>query len=335
MILAVLALPLPARAQSVTEVYKRVKDSVVVIQTTERGPATRPGVVPAAEQGLGSGVLVDKDRVLTAAHVVQVAETILVQLPGGEAMSATVVASEPSADLALLKLERVPMTPVVATLGDSSTVEVGDQVLVVGAPLGMSHSLSVGHISARRMANKLYGGFSNAELLQTDAAVHPGNSGGPMFDMNGNVIGIVSHLIFGETGDGGLGFVVTSNMAKELVLSGKGMWSGIEGYMLEGELARIFQLPQARGMLVQRIAKDSPAAKIGLMAGHREARIGDEAFLVGGDVILAVQGIGLAEPGAAGRIREAIGSFQPGKPVTVVVLRGGRQIELEWTPPLH
>jgi len=332
MILAAVALAPPARAQSVTEVYKKVKDSVVVIQTSERGSSTRPGIVPALQKGMGSGVLVDTDRVLTAAHVVQVAESIIVQLPGGEAMSASVIASEPSADLALLKLERVPMAPVVAALGDSDAVEVGDQVLVVGAPLGMSHSLSVGYISARRTANNMFGGFSNAELLQTDAVVNPGNSGGPMFDMNGHVVGIVSHLIFGETGAGGLGFVVTSNMAKELLLSGKGTWTGVEGYLLDGELARIFQLPQARGNLVQRIAKDSPAAKIGLQAGNREATIGGETFLVGGDVILSVQGIGLAEPGAAGRIREAMAAFTPGKPVTVVVLRGGRLIELEWIP---
>jgi S1-C subfamily serine protease len=122
-------------------------------------------------------------------------------------------------------------------------------------------------------------------------------------------------------------------MAKALVLSGKAMWSGMEGYMLEGDLARIFQLPQARGVLVQRIASGSPAAKIGLQPGNRKAVIGGDEFLVGGDVILEVQGISLADSDAPSRVGEVLGSLAPGTPLTIIVLRGGRRIELEWTPP--
>jgi len=212
-------------------------------------------------------------------------------------------------------------------------VAIGDEVFVVGAPLGMSHTLSVGHVSGRRAAKNFYGGFSQAELLQTDASINPGNSGGPMFDMSGRVVGIVSHIIFGEAGAGGLGFVATSNMARDLLLSGKGTWTGMEGYVLEGELARVFQLPQARGVLVQRIAQGSPAAKIGLQPGNRHAKIGTEEFLVGGDVILSVQGISFADADALTRIRAAMSSQAPGKPLSVIVLRGGRRLELEWTPP--
>jgi serine protease Do len=327
------AVVVPARAESVAEIFKRVADTVVVIRTSERDAPERPGAVSAEEAGLGSGVLIDKDRVLTAAHVVQVADTISVQLAGGETLSARVIGSEPSADLALIQLERAPMKAQVANLGDSDAVQVGDQVLVVGAPLGMSSTLSVGHISGRRTPRKLFGGLSASELLQTDASINPGNSGGPMFDMNGNVIGIVSHIIFGEAGAGGLGFVATSNMAKALLLSGKTRWSGMEGYMLEGDLARIFQLPQERGLLVQRIAQGSPAAKIGLQPGTRKATIGGEEFLVGGDVILEVQGISLADPTAHARIGDAMATLAPGAPLSVIVLRGGRKLELEWTPP--
>lgn len=154
-----------------------------------------------------------------------------------------------------------------------------------------------------------------------------------MFDMTGRVVGIVSHIIFGEAGAGGLGFVATSNMAKDLLLSGKRTWSGMDGYVLEGEMARVFQLPQARGVLVQRIAQGSPAAKIGLQPGNRKATIGTDEFLVGGDVILEVQGISFADADAQARIRDALSSQTPGKPVSVIVLRGGRRLELEWTPP--
>ena len=330
---AMLASGVAARAETVGEVFKKVADAVVVIRTSESEAPGRPGEAATSEAGLGSGVLIDKDRVLTAAHVVQVADTITVQLVSGETLAAKVVSSEPSADLALIQLERVPMKYTIASLGDSDAVQVGDEVLVVGAPLGMSHTLSVGHISGRRVEQKLHGGFAGFELLQTDASINPGNSGGPMFDMSGNVVGIVSHIIFGEAGAGGLGFVATSNMAKALLLSGKAMWSGMEGYMLEGDLARIFQLPQERGVLVQRIAKGSPAAKIGLKAGDRKAIIGGDTFLVGGDVILEIHGISLAESGAHARVREALEALAPGTPITMIVLRGGRKIELEWTPP--
>jgi len=331
-VVAMVAAAVPARAESIAEIFKRVADSVVVIRTAEREAPDRPGAIATSEAGLGSGVLIDKDRVLTAAHVVQVADAISVQLASGETLSARVIASEPSADLALIQLERAPMKATIATLGDSDAVQVGDEVLVVGAPLGMSHTLSVGHISGRRIEHKLHGGFAGFELLQTDASINPGNSGGPMFDMGGNVVGIVSHIIFGEAGAGGLGFVATSNMAKTLLLSGKAMWSGMEGYMLEGDLARIFQLPQARGVLVQRIAKGSPAAKIGLQPGDRKATIGSEEFLVGGDVILEVHGISFADPDAHARLGEMLETLPPGTPLSIIVLRGGRKLELEWTP---
>jgi len=151
--------------------------------------------------------------------------------------------------------------------------------------------------------------------------------------MKGNVIGIVSHIIFGEAGAGGLGFVATSKMAERLLLSGKSTWTRMEGYLLAGEMARVLKLPQTSGVLVQRIAQDSPAAKVGLLPGNRWATIGDETFLVGGDVILEVQGISLADGDSGSRIRDAMAALTPGDPLSVVVLRGGRRLELQWTSP--
>jgi S1-C subfamily serine protease len=319
--IALILAPDATRAETVAEVFRKVAGSVVVIHASE-------GAEGAEDSEIGSGVLIAPDRVLTAAHVVQVANRIVVDV-GDQSIAARVVASEPSADVALLELQQAATGAPVATLGDSSAVQVGDQVLVVGAPLGMSRTLSVGHISGRRAARKLFGGFTGAEMLQTDASINPGNSGGPMFDMNGNVVGIVSHIIFQEAGAGGLGFVVTSNLAKDLVLSGQRMWSGMETYALEGDLARVFQLPQARGLLVQRVADGSPAARIGLLAGTKKATIGGESFFVGGDIILAVQGIDVSEADAAARIHEAVQERASTTPISVMVLRGGRQIELE------
>ncbi|HEX4824441.1 MAG TPA: trypsin-like peptidase domain-containing protein [Candidatus Polarisedimenticolaceae bacterium] len=327
MVLALVLLSRSARADSLSEVFKRVSNSVVEIHATER-TASGAGLVGTDDEEIGSGVLIEPDRVLTAAHVVQVATRIVVDV-AGESLRAQVVASETGPDLAVLKLERAPMKASVAKLGDSSAVQVGDEVFIVGAPLGMSKTLSVGHISGRRAAKGLLGGMLGAELFQTDASINPGNSGGPMFDMNGNVIGVVSHIIFQEAGAGGLGFVVTSNLAKELVLSGQTFWSGMEGVTLEGDMARIFQLPQPRGILVQRIAEGSPAARLGLLPGNKKAMIGDATFLVGGDVILAVQGIDVSDDDAGQKIREALSKHDPSASLSVVVLRGGRRIELE------
>ncbi len=330
-IVALLALT-PSFAAPLADVYERVKDSVVLIETIESLPPGDSGARLSAVGGLGSGVLVSAEgRVLTAAHVVQVAEVILVHLPAGETIGARVVTSEPWADVALLQLERPPAAPVVAAVGDSDRARVGDEVLVVGAPLGIGHTLTAGHISGRRAVSKLYGGFSTAELLQTDAAINPGNSGGPMFNLDGEVIGIVSHILSRSGGSEGLGFVVSSNVAHELLL-GRRRWTGMQGLVLEGPLARALQLPQSSGILVMRIAPGSPAARLGLVPGSLPARIGDDELLLGGDVILEVQGIPIGGAEAARRIEETLNSLKSGSQVSLVVLRGGRRIELVGEP---
>src|SRR3989442_6066316 len=145
------AAPLSATAQSLSEIFKRVNPAVVVVHTEEKEIPKSPGMEPVSVAGLGSGVLVSADgQVLTAAHVVQTADAIVVEFLTGEVLKARVVSSEPAADVALLQLERAPLDSPAARLGDSDVVEVGDQVFVVGAPMGISHTLTVGHISARR-----------------------------------------------------------------------------------------------------------------------------------------------------------------------------------------
>src|SRR5262249_55881749 len=144
----------------------------------------------------GSGVVISADgKVMTAAHVVHAMDEISVEALGGETVKGRVVASEPAADLSLVQLERVPAGVVAARLADSDAVRVGDQVIIVGAPYGLGHSLSVGWISARWPPNTVYRGMPLAEFFQTDAVINTGNSGGPMVNMAGDVIGIVSHNI--------------------------------------------------------------------------------------------------------------------------------------------
>lgn len=320
--------PAASEAQSLGEVFKRVNSSVVIIRTKEREVAA-DGRGPVSVPGLGSGVLISTDgKVLTAAHVVHTADTITVEFLGGAVVGARVVSSEPQADVSLLQLERVPPGAFVATLADSDAVEVGDRIFIVGAPYGIGHTLTVGHISARHKPNTVYSGMALAEFFQTDAAINQGNSGGPMFNMAGEVIGIVSHIISKSGGFEGLGFVVTSNMARRLLLEQKSFWTGLDGYVLSGDLAKAFNVPQPVGLLVQRVAEGSPAAAMGLRAGTMKATIDGRAITVGGDIILQVQGIPVDDHGAYERIQERLGRLHPGALVTITVLREGRQLQL-------
>ncbi|BAU48819.1 trypsin family protein [Sulfurifustis variabilis] len=325
---ALLAFPAASDARSYADVLERVNTSVVEIHTREQIVQNgTPQVVDVS--GIGSGVIVSADGlVITAAHVVQSADRIRVRFLGDIETGARIVASEPAADVALLRLDRLPPSARVARLGDSSKTRVGDEVFVVGAPYGMSHTLTVGHVSGRHQPRAVSGEFLEGELFQTDAAVNQGNSGGPMFNADGEVIGIVSHILTVSGGFEGLGFAVTSNLARRLLLEKRSFWSGLHGYWLEGEMARVFNLPQSRGLLVQRIAANSPASRIGLRAGAVEASIGDEDLYVGGDIILEVLGISLADPDGYRRVRERVAKLNTGERVTIRVLRGGEMLTL-------
>jgi S1-C subfamily serine protease len=319
----------PAAAETLGQVFRRVNGSVVVVRTKETEVVGRGRGTLTSVPGLGSGVLVSADgKVMTAAHVVQTADEITVEFLTGETTRARVIASEPRADVALLQLERVPEGVRLSALADSDKVEVGDEIFIVGAPYGISHTLTVGHVSGRHRPNTIYSEMARAEFLQTDAAINQGNSGGPMFNRAGEVVGIVSHIISKSGGFEGLGFVVTSNMARALLLDRRSFWSGVQGFVLRDDLAKIFNVPQPTGVLVQRVAAGSPAERTGLRAGTQKATIDGQTFLVGGDIILSIGGIPAGEPGSRERIAALRKLLGPGATLTTVVLRDGQRVEL-------
>ncbi len=176
-------------AQRLRDTFRRVKGTVVVVRTEQRGE----------DPALGSGVVISADgKVLTAAHVVQTADKISVQFADNQTSPARVIASSVLADVALLQLTEVPANAMFAKLGNSDEAEVGDEILVVGAPFGLSYTLTVGHISGRHlpgMKMRIMGRMATMEFFQTDAAINMGNSGGPMFNLDGEVIGIVSSIL--------------------------------------------------------------------------------------------------------------------------------------------
>jgi serine protease Do len=319
-----------ANAQELRDLFHQVKSSVVTVRTIEREitPQSKGELVKVP--GIGSGVLISADgKVMTAAHNVHTADRVVVEFTEGKEIPAEVIASMVTADVALLKLEWVPTDAVIARLGDSDQAEVGDQVFVVGAPYGLSHTLTAGHLSARHTDKTLIGGLRAVEMLQTDAAINKGNSGGPMFNMKGEVIGIVSNFFSQSGGFEGLGFAVTSNLARRLLLERNTYWSGLEGVVISGKIAEIFNVSQEAGLLVQRIAKGSPAELMGLRAGKLRATFGDREILVGGDIILIVAGYEISGDGKDfDKIHTRLSALRPGSQLVVKVLRGGKIIEL-------
>jgi S1-C subfamily serine protease len=321
------------QTQSLTQLFKQVSAAVVVVRTREHASLRRVGDTAertATIDGIGSGVLISADgKVVTAAHVVQLADAVSIEFPGHPAVSAQVLASDPAADVALLQLDSVPSGVTPAKLGDSDRAEVGDQVFVIGAPLGISRTLTVGHLSARRSPSEPVSTLVMAELFQTDAAINRGNSGGPLFSMNGEVIGVISHIVSNSGGSEGLGFAVTSNMARQSLLEKPTLWSGLEGYLLSDELARAFNLPAPAGLLVQRVAHGSPAQRLGIRGGSLPMRLGADSVLLGGDVILTVANVELGEPGAREKIRQRLTDIRRnGSPLHITVLRGGETVQL-------
>lgn len=324
----------PADAQQLRELFRRVSPAVVVVRTIERslGPEPRPEQMTIP--GLGSGVLISADgKVMTAAHVVQTADRVAIEFMDGKLYPARVVSASPRADVALLQLERMPAGIAPARLGDSDRLEVGDQVIVIGAPYGLAHSLTVGHVSGRLRTGGMVSGVP-MEVVQTDAAINKGNSGGPMFNLDGEVVGIVSQILSQSGGFEGLGFAITGNVAQRLLLVAHSFWTGMDGVLLQDTLARILNLPQAAGLLVQQVATASPAAALGLRAGTWRAAIGTEQLLVGGDIILEVAGIPILPNDASlDRIQDALARLRPGEIVTAKVLRGGSVVTLSSSRP--
>lgn len=322
--------------ESLRDTFRRVAPAVVIVRVDERQLAPAPAATGTRTYvrvaNFGSGILVargDGVAVLTASHVVQTADSIVVEFADGQRSRARVASSVPSADLALLELESAPRDIRPAVIGDSDAAAVGDEVFIVGAPHGLGHSLSVGHIGARRQSNTTAGAVAVMELFQTDAAINPGNSGGPMFNLKGEVIGVVSHILTLSGGFEGTGFAVTSRQAKRLLFDRQGFWSGVDGFLLTGELAAALNVPQSAGLLVQRVAVRSAAEKLRLRPGRLEAQIEGQRLVIGGDIVLAISGLEVrAEAERLEQIQERLLQLGPDDELRLTVLREGKVIEL-------
>jgi len=318
-----------AQRERLDDLFTRVSPTVVVVRAKGRD-VTATGVTRFNETG--SGVLISSDgRVMTAAHVVNGMDEVTVEGIGGEVVRATIISANAAADVSLLQLERVTRAMRVAQIGDSGTMRVGQQVMIVGAPYGLAYSMSVGWISARWPPNTIFPDMPLAEFLQTTATINTGNSGGPVFNMAGEVIGIVSQNISKSGGSEGLGFIVTINSANKLLVPGKVFWGALQGVLLTGRLATVFNVPAPAGFLVKTVAQGSIASSMGLQGSDGVLTIGGKEIPVGGDIILSVDGIPVLSEDNIEKIRNTLAARTPGSSFKMSVLRAGKVIELTGT----
>ncbi|HSC41247.1 MAG TPA: Do family serine endopeptidase [Candidatus Binatia bacterium] len=282
----------------------------------DQGPQSRSNR-PQVQMALGSGVIVHADgTILTNHHVVDGAEQIKVELPNHRIFDAKVVGSDPPSDLAVLKIDAKDL-PVLA-LGDSDKVRVGDIALAIGNPLGIGQTVTAGIISAKSRYTGLSDG-SFEDFLQTDAPINQGNSGGALIDSTGELIGINSQILSTSGGNIGIGFAIPSNMARNVMdqLSKTGKVHrgqlGIAIQPMTPELAKQFGLSETRGVLVNGMTENGPAAKAGIRRG---------------DVIVAFNGKPVTD---GNTLRNQIAGTAPGTQVKLTIVRDKREQEIPVT----
>lgn len=275
-------------AQDLSNIYSKVNPAVVVIYTQEHSIVTNGNneSTQITTNSLGSGFLISRDLIVTAAHVVKVPESLKVLFVDNEVINAKVISTYQSADIALIKLEHPKINPTTVTFGDSDLVKVGQQVFVIGAPFGIDHSLSSGYVSGFKRQSMGKNPFTTVDFIQTDAAINQGNSGGPMFNLDGEVIGIVSHIASKSGGFQGIGFACSSNLAANLLLNNKMPWLGADLHPLTPEESSLLNIPQTTGLLVQRVATGSIFDNMGIKGGTTEVYIKNKKLILGGDIIL-------------------------------------------------
>lgn len=323
-------------AQDISKIYEKANAAVVSILTLQSellGVGEQKSMV--ALQGMGSGfVISEAGDIMTASHVVQTAERIIVTFSDGDEVPAEVVSSYPIVDVALIKLTEEKSTPLpVAKMADSDEVRIGEQIFVIGAPFGLGHSLSVGHVSGKYGRRHLAGGFVSTEFIQTDAAINKGSSGSPVFNMKGEVIGIASFILSHSEGFQGLSFAATINIAQKLLNQDRAICTGMESYLISGPMAEILNLPQSGGILVQKVASQSPAAAIGLNSGFYKVNIDGENIMLGGDILWSMADIPLIDEENVFKAWHFVQGLEKDDAVQLKVLRKGKLLDLNIVVP--
>jgi S1-C subfamily serine protease len=306
-------------ALTAEQIYKR--DAPGVVQVTATDPTQ-------GSSSLGSGFVIDKaGHIVTNFHVVRGATKVYVSFSGQDQLAATVVGVDPSTDIAVLTIQAHPSALTPLELGNSDAVRVGDTVYAIGNPFGYTRTLTSGIVSAvqRRITAPNTLPIDNA--IQTDASINHGNSGGPLLDAAGRVIGVASQIYAenSQQGNIGIGFAVpvntVRNIAAQIISTGKVLHAflGVETEPITAQLAKLYHLPSS-GLIIRSVVPGGPAAKAGIVGGSTNVVVDGESYRLGGDVIVGVDG---APVSAFEQLRDAVARKKPGDKVKLEVIRNG------------
>ena len=327
------------KALTVNEIYRRAAPGVVQVTATE--VVTTPRIDPffgfpfpsqQQAEALGSGFVIDKaGHIVTNYHVVRGARSVDVSFSNNVSTKAKVVGADPSTDIAILQVDAHSRALTPLPLGNSDAVRVGDSVVAIGNPFGYDRTVTAGIVSALQRVIQAPNSYSIDHVIQTDAALNRGNSGGPLLNTLGNVIGVNSQISTGSSGTSGnvgIGFAVPINTVKtvaaQLIKTGHAehAFLGISAQPVTKTAAKLFHLPVSHGLLVARVEPRSGAAKAGLEAGKQNATLAGETYPLGGDLLASIDGTELY---SVGQLRDVIGNKKPGDKVELSVYRGDRK----------
>jgi S1-C subfamily serine protease len=302
---------------SVGAIYKRADAGVVEITTT--GTTSQLGGTTAQ----GSGFVYDEQgHIVTNQHVVHAADSITVRFSDGSTRKARLVGADPSTDLAILKVDAPESFLEPLQLGDSSQVEVGDGVVAMGSPFGFEGTVTTGIVSALHRQMEAPNQFTITDTIQTDAAINHGNSGGPLLDQQGRVIGVNAQIESESGGSDGVGFAIPSNtvrsVADQIVDTGEA----------EHAYLGIVMVEVPNGLAVTGVRDGAPAEEAGIKASTGEREVDGQTVPTGGDVIVEFDG---QEVGTSAELQSAVDAKRPGDTVEVTVLRGGDRKTIEVT----
>jgi S1-C subfamily serine protease len=319
------------------QIYRR--DAPGVVQITATSTSTQPAdpfnilpTTPQTDQSLGSGFVIDKaGHIVTNYHVIQGATKVQVSFSGQDEITASVVGKDPSTDVAILKIDAHARALTPLELGNSDAVVVGDSVDAIGNPFGFTRTLTTGVVSAVQRQIEAPNSLPIDHAIQTDAAINHGNSGGPLIDSQGRVIGVTSQISTGTTGgqgNVGIGFAIpintVRNVAAQIISSGKALhaYLGLSALPLTQQLANLFHLPTSRGLLIQDVRTGSGADKAGLKAGKTAVVVQGESWQVGGDIIVAIDGTPAT---SYEQLRDAVSQRKPGDKMKLEIYSNGKK----------
>jgi S1-C subfamily serine protease len=324
---------------SINEIYRRDAPGVVQVTSTSvvQVPADpffgNPFGLPQSQEqrALGSGFVIDRaGHIVTNYHVVEGARSVEVSFSNNESLKASIVGRDPSTDIAVLQVKATSRALQPLPLGNSDAVRVGDQVLAIGNPFGLDRTATAGIVSALQRPIQAPNGDEIDHVIQTDAALNHGNSGGPLIDARGEVIGVNSQIQTGGTTDGnvGIGFAIPINTVKsvaaQLIKTGhvEHAFIGVQVKPVTPSVAHVFHLPAGHGLLVQAVVPKSGAEKAGLKAGKTQVTLAGESYLLGGDLIVSADGV---QVGSLARLRDLVAAKKPGDRMTLSIYRKGKQ----------